>query len=221
MSSVIAAWRGRAHRIELCENLEADGITPHEKLISQAVAAGMPVQVLIRPREGNFVYTSDEVRTMTRSIRMARVMGAHGVVIGALTNTGMIDKEAMKRMMEETDGLSVTFHRAFDVCIDPKQALEDIIQMGCERLLTSGQACTAEEGIPLIRELVDQAAGRIIIMPGAGVNERNAMQILKQTGATEIHGSLRQGEVTSSRIVSAIVTEMEGRKTTDHKPHIY
>lgn len=207
IESVWAAKEGGAHRIELCEALELDGLTPSEVLIRQAIATGMPVQVLIRVREGNFVYSSEEVETMAVSIRLAKELGAHGVVIGALTPEGQVDKPAIARMMEEAEGMSVTFHRAFDVCRDPLQALEEIIALGCHRLLTSGQQHSAFAGIPLLRQLTTQAAGRIIIMPGAGVNPQNAMHILTETGATEIHGSLRRNGHTDTRMVQDVVEQ--------------
>lgn len=207
IESVWAAKEGGAHRIELCEALELDGLTPSEELIRQSIATGMPVQVLIRVREGNFVYSSEEVETMAASIRLAKELGAHGVVIGALTPEGQIDKPAIARMMEEAEGMSVTFHRAFDVCRDPLQALEEIIALGCHRLLTSGQQHSAFAGIPLLRQLTTQAAGRIIIMPGAGVNPQNAMHILTETGATEIHGSLRRNGHTDARMVRDVVEQ--------------
>lgn len=207
IESVWAAKEGGAHRIELCEALELDGLTPSEELIRQTIATGMPVQVLIRVREGNFVYSPEEVETMAASIRLAKELGAHGVVIGALTPEGQIDKPAIARMMEEAEGMSVTFHRAFDVCRDPLQALEEIIALGCHRLLTSGQQHSAFAGIPLLRQLTTQAAGRIIIMPGAGVNPQNAMHILTETGATEIHGSLRRNGHTDARMVQDVVEQ--------------
>ncbi len=209
LGSVMAAKAGHAHRIELCEALELDGLTPNAKLIQEAVESGVAVQVLIRLRAGDFVYTAEEIEIMAQSIRLAKSLGAHGVVIGALTPEGDIDKEAIRRLMQETEGLSVTFHRAFDVCRRPQKALEDIIALGCHRLLTSGQAPTAEAGIPLLRELVTQAAGRILIMPGAGVNPRNAMHILQETGATEIHGSLRKEGHTDAAMVQEVVDKME------------
>jgi copper homeostasis protein len=140
---------------------------------------------------------------MRNDIRLARKLGAAGVVIGALMPDGSIDEEATRCMMDETEGLSVTFHRAFDVCRKPEEALEKIISLGCHRLLTSGQAPTAELGIPMLKKLIEQADGRIIIMPGAGVNPQNASRILKETGALEIHGSLRRNGHTSAELVRA------------------
>ena len=203
LQSVRAAIEGGAHRVELCEALELDGLTPSEAMMEAAIGMGIPVQVLIRVREGDFVYSKDEICKMRNDIRLARKLGAAGVVIGALMPDGSIDEEAIRCMMDEAEGLSVTFHRAFDVCRKPEEALEKIISLGCHRLLTSGQATTAELGIPMLKKLVEQADGRIIIMPGAGVNPQNASRILEETGALEIHGSLRRNGHTSAELVRA------------------
>ncbi len=205
LQSVRAAIEGGAHRVELCEALELDGLTPSEAMMESAIGMGIPVQVLIRVREGDFVYNKDEICKMRNDIRLARKLGAAGVVIGALMPDGSIDEEAIRCMMDEAEGLSVTFHRAFDVCREPEEALEKIISLGCHRLLTSGQATTAEQGIPMLKKLVEQADGRIIIMPGAGVNPQNASRILEETGALEIHGSLRRNGHTSAELVRATI----------------
>lgn len=203
LQSVRAAIEGGAHRVELCEALELDGLTPSEAMMESAIGMGIPVQVLIRVREGDFVYNKDEICKMRNDIRLARKLGAAGVVIGALMPDGSIDEEAIRCMMDEAEGLSVTFHRAFDVCRKPEEALEKIISLGCHRLLTSGQAPTAELGIPMLKKLIEQADGRIIIMPGAGVNPQNASRILEETGAIEIHGSLRRNGHISAELVRA------------------
>ena len=208
LQSVCAAIEGRAHRVELCEALELDGLTPSEAMMESAIGMGIPVQVLIRVREGDFVYNKEEVCKMQHDIRIARKLGAAGVVIGALMPDGSIDEDAIHRMMDEAEGLSVTFHRAFDVCRNPEEALEKIISLGCHRLLTSGQAPTAEQGIPMLKKLVGQAGGRIIIMPGAGVNPQNVSRILEETGAIEIHGSLRKNGHTSTELVRATINHM-------------
>ena len=191
--SARAAAEGGAQRIELCRDLALDGLTPPREWIEEARSIeGLKLHVLIRPVVGGFVYDEPEFDLMREEIRMCRELGADGVVIGALTPEGDIDVEHLRSLMAEAQGMQVTFHRAFDVCRDPRQSLEDIISLGCDRLLTSGQQPTAEQGIPLLRELVKQAHGRIIIMPGAGVNPGNAAHILKETGATEIHSSARR-----------------------------
>ena len=209
LESVRAAKEGRAHRIELCRALEVDGLTPSKEMMEEAISLGIPVQVLIRPREGDFVYSEDEVETMLRDIRLAKKLAANGVVIGALRPDGSIDEGTIRRLVSESEGLSITFHRAFDVCSKPLEALEQIISLGCHRLLTSGQAPTAEQGIPMIKKLVEQSAGRLIIMPGAGVNVKNVHKILSETGVREIHGSLRKDGHTDSEQVRVITDILE------------
>lgn len=202
VASAKAAAEGGAQRIELCRDLELDGLTPPRAWIEEARRIeGLKLHVLIRPCEGGFVYDEAVFEQMREEIRMCRELGADGVVIGALTPEGDIDVEHLQPLIAEAEGIQVTFHRAFDVCRNPLQALEDIISLGCTRLLTSGQKPMAEQGIPLLRELVKQAQGRIIIMPGAGVNPGNAARILNETGASEIHSSARR-------------TDASGRKQT-------
>lgn len=214
LESVRAAIEGGAHRVELCSALELDGLTPSKETVESAMRMGIPVHVLIRVREGDFVYNEEELCRMQHDIRLAKECGAVGVVVGALTADGSIDIEAMRFLLDEADGLSITFHRAFDVCKNTSRALEQIISLGCHRLLTSGQAPTAEQGIPLLKQLVEQAAGRIIIMPGAGVNPQNASKILAETGATEIHGSLRKDGHTSAELVRATLASASFQETT-------
>ena len=205
MQSVLAAKAGGANRIELCRALDVDGLTPSKEMMEEAIGLGIPVQVLIRPREGNFVYNEAEVESMIRDIRLAKRLGANGVVIGALKPDGSIDEETIRYLVEAAKGLSITFHRAFDVCSQPLEALEQIIALGCHRLLTSGQAATAEQGIPLIKQLVELAGERLSIMPGSGVNPENACKILSETGAKEIHASLRKDGHTDAELVRAVV----------------
>ena len=187
---VLDAIRGGADRIELCSGLAEGGLTPSAAAIRFA-AARIPTNVLIRPRGGDFVYTRDELDLMADDIRTALQAGATGIVIGALTPEGEVDKEACSLLLEGAQGLDNTFHRAFDRAADPYQALEDIISLGFRRILTSGQAATALEGSPLIAELRRRAAGRILIMAGAGVSPANAAEILRLSGADEIHASAR------------------------------
>lgn len=192
LRSAQAAADGGAQRIELCRDLELDGLTPNTEMIRQArQIAGLRLHVLIRSREGDFVYNETEAQRMIQQIHEANRLGADGVVIGALTPHSDIDLPLCRRFVEAAAGMQITFHRAFDYCRSPLEALEQIISLGCHRLLTSGQCATAEAGIPLLRQLVTQADRRIIIMPGAGVTPQNARHILQATGATEIHGSLR------------------------------
>lgn len=193
VESAVAARDGGAQRIELCAALEVGGVTPSAGLIAEARKIdGLTLNVIIRPRGGDFLYNEYESACMEQDIRTCKQLGVDGVVIGALTPDGDIDTVLCKRLIAAANGMSITFHRAFDKCRDPKKALEELIVMGCDRVLTSGQAATAEAGIPLLKELVQQAGRRIIIMPGCGVNSNNAAAILSATGATEIHASARK-----------------------------
>lgn len=193
VESAIAARDGGAKRIELCAALEVGGVTPSAGLIAEArKIEGLILNVIIRPRGGDFLYNEYEVACMTEDIRTCKRLGADGVVIGALTADGDIDTATCKKLIEAAEGMSITFHRAFDMCRDPHKALEELVSLGCDRVLTSGQAPTAEAGILLLKQLVEKADGRIIIMPGCGVNSANAATILKDTGATEIHASARK-----------------------------
>ena len=193
VESAIAARDGGAQRIELCAALEIGGVTPSAGVITEArKVEGLVLNVIIRPRGGDFLYNGYEVACMEEDIRTCKRLGADGVVIGALTAEGDIDTATCKRLIAAADGMSITFHRAFDMCRNPKEALKQLISLGCHRVLTSGQAATAEAGIPLLKELVEQANGRIIIMPGCGVNSSNAAAILQSTGACEIHASARK-----------------------------
>lgn len=193
VESAIAARDGGAQRIELCAALEIGGVTPSAGIIAEArKVEGISLNVIIRPRGGDFLYNSYEAESMIYDIQLCKKLGVDGVVIGALTADGDIDTALCRRLIDAADGMSVTFHRAFDMCRNPQQALEEMIALGCDRVLTSGQATTAEAGIRLLKELVEQAAGRISIMPGCGVNSGNAARILQETGATEIHASARK-----------------------------
>lgn len=193
VESAIAARDGGAQRIELCAALEVGGVTPSAGLIAEArKIEGVVLNVIIRPRGGDFLYNGYEAACMEQDIRTCKQLGVDGVVIGALTADGDIDTTLCKRLIAAADGMGVTFHRAFDMCRDPQKALEELISLGCDRVLTSGQAATAQAGIPLLKGLVEQAAGRIIIMPGCGVNSSNAAAILQATGANEIHASARK-----------------------------
>ena len=206
LASVKRAIEGGADRIELCTALELDGLTPTREEIRQAVsmchANGVKVHVLVRSREGNFVYNESEVRQMSDEIVMSLEEGADGIVIGALTEDGALDIPtcqkwiAVAKEWQKEQGraeLGITFHRAFDVCNNPMQALEEIISMGCNRLLTSGQEPSAVKGIPMLKKLVEASEGRLCILAGAGVSAENYMQIVEEAGVTEVHGSFKGG----------------------------
>ena len=189
--AVARAVAAGAGRIELCERLEVGGVTPSEALIREAlaIAGDIPVNVLIRPREGNFVFNEEEAAQMLASIELCKRLGVNGVVIGALRPDGSVDMALMRRLMEAARPLSITFHRAFDECSDVFTALEDIISLGIDRLLTSGHCADAWEGRFVLCDLVARAAGRIVIMPGCGITPANLPVIAATTRATEFHGS--------------------------------
>ena len=191
VEEVLAAERAGAIRVELCGALSLGGITPSYGMIRSVIEArnSIAVNVLIRVREGGFCYSDVEIDAMCRDIEFCRQVGVDGVVIGALTPSGEIDMEACRRMMKSAEGMSVTFHRAFDVCSYGEKALEQIIELGCDRLLTSGMESSAEVGVKHISEFIKQAAGRIIIMPGAGINPSNIAWIETTTAATEFHST--------------------------------
>lgn len=190
--SLYAAAEAGATRIELCSALAEGGVTPSIGLIRQAVRLGIPeVNVLIRPRKGDFLYTEAEVALMEDDIREAVKAGAAGVVIGALTPDGEIDIPTMRRLIDAAGGVNITFHRAFDLCRDPYIALEEIIELGCTTLLTSGQAASALEGATLIAELRKIARGRIVILAGAGVRPANVAQLIALTGVDAVHSTCR------------------------------
>ena len=187
-SGAIAAERAGAHRVELCANLLEGGTTPSLGLMEATIArTKLPVQVMIRPRGGDFLYSEIEVDMMLRDIAAAKAARAGGVVFGCLTADGDIDASLTQRLIAAARPLSVTFHRAFDVARDPERALEILIGLGIERLLTSGQEPNALEGAPLIRRLIERTAGRLIVMPGGGITPRNVARVLRETGAAEIH----------------------------------
>ena len=242
LESVDAAVAGGARRIELCADLELDGLTPPMAWL-RAVKEQYPdltVHALIRPRDGDFVYSPEEAELMALQIEAALTFGADGIVVGCLTPDGEIDVPLMEYLISvissfnlatELDRsdlchaandshffpgparrVSVTFHRAFDRCRHPFKALEQLIGLGCDRILTSGQAPTAEEGTDLLRRLRRRAKGRILILPGGGVTPENAVRVLELTGCSEIHASASETvngkKVTSSEKVSAILRSL-------------
>lgn len=200
IAAVIAAKEGGAKRIELCSGLSEGGLTPSISLIRAAVATGIPeINVLIRPRPGDFLYSPLEIDVMEADIVEALKAGATGVVVGALCPDGKIDLETTRRLVKTARdtadklgrNVNITFHRAFDVSVDPRHSLEAVVALGCDCLLTSGMAATAEQGISVISDLVRRAEGRILIMAGAGINTSNAGRILSDTGVHAIHSTAR------------------------------
>lgn len=192
-TSCIEAQQGGASRVELCAGIPEGGTTPsYGEIRTAREKCSIDINVIIRPRGGDFLYSEAEIQSMLYDIEMAKQLKVHGVVFGCLTPDGDIDTTLLNRLVAAAKPeLSVSFHRAFDVCRDPFAALEQIIAAGCDRILTSGQQSNAVKGIPLIAELVTRAAGRIIIMPGCGVRENNIAEIEARTGAREFHTSAR------------------------------
>ena len=196
VESAVKAQEGGAYRVELCAGIPEGGTTPSfgEMRMARQLLQKTKLHVIIRPRGGDFLYSQLEQEIMLHDIKVARQLGADGVVFGCLTAEGNVDVQAMKKLMNAVGNMNVTFHRAFDMCRNPHEALEQIIELGCTRILTSGQEANAVKGIPLLKELVEQADGRIIIMPGCGVNPNNILQIAEETGASEFHFSGRTSQ---------------------------
>lgn len=176
-------------RIELCQNLEQGGITPYYGMIEYAIAYGIETHVLIRPRPGGFNYSEDEVEVMLREVINCRDMGAKGVVIGALTEAGEIDKEVVAEIIEKAKDMTVTFHRAFDDSFDWKKSMEILIDLNVDRILTSGMARNVEIGMPILEQMIKHADGRIEVMIGGGVNASNINKINKELNPDAIHFS--------------------------------
>ena len=186
--SAINAEAGGANRVELCDNLMEGGTTPSSGMIALTLErVTIPVMMMIRPRGGDFLYTDLEYEIMRRDIEEAKRLGVHGVVFGLLTADGKIDKDRTAKLIEEARPLRVTFHRAFDMTIDPFEALEDLIELGVDRILTSGQEPSTDKGIHLIAELVKRAGDRVIILPGCGIKEDNIRELVSKTGVQECH----------------------------------
>ncbi len=203
----ILAQAGGASRIELCEDLSCGGLTPSmQSIVRTLESVTIPVNVLVRPRKGGFVYSEEEIQSMLSSIRLCRRLGVNGVVVGALNPDGSVDKTTLGRLITEAGSLHITFHRAFDECADPFDALEDIISLGCERLLTAGHAHNVNDGTDVLKDLVAKAAGRIVVMPGSGVRPDNIQALEAFTGAKEFHSSSHGPDGrTSEEVVSRMV----------------
>lgn len=206
-AEAVEAQAGGARRVELCEDLSCGGVTPGRDNIESVLrSVDIPVNVLVRARGGVFVYSEAEIQEMVESVRMCRELGVNGVVVGALREDGSVDTEAVRRMIAEAGELQVTFHRAFDECAEPFKALEDIISLGCDRLLTAGHACNVNDGEETLKELNDKAGGRIIILAGSGVRPGNIGRLEKATGVSEFHSSSHGADGRTSRdVVSAMV----------------
>lgn len=198
--SALRAQEGGAQRVELCAALSEGGLSPsygEVKLARRLI--DIKLHVLVRPRSGDFLYSPLEEELMLEDIRQYLALGVDGFVLGALTPEGDVDRPLMEHLIRATEGRPVTFHRALDMCRAPLEALEDIIALGCQRVLSSGAAPTALQGAPLLRQLVERSAGRIRIMPGGGITPENIQQVALETGAHELHLSARSPVASAMR----------------------
>ena len=193
VEGALAAKEGGAQRIELCDNLVEGGTTPSLGMVRTAQQqAAIAVNVIIRPRGGDFYYSPLEFEVMRQDILAVKALGVNGVVIGLLLPDGSVDAARTRELIELARPLSVTFHRAFDLCRDPYEALEVLVQLGVDRILTSGQQASALKGAECIARLVQQAGERIIILGGGGVNAQNAAELVARTGLRELHFAARK-----------------------------
>jgi copper homeostasis protein len=214
MEAALAAERGGADRIELCANLDAGGTTPTAEMMRAArEQIQLPIFVMVRPRQGDFVYTDDEFAAMKRAIEFTKDSGMDGVVLGLLKEDFQVDVRRTRALVELARPMPVTFHRAFDECRDLEQALEDVVKTGATRLLTSGGKPTSPEGAEIIGKLTGQAANRITVMPGSGIHSGNVARVAAETGAREFHAGL--SGVVPHRGKDFIQFEMEVRKLAE------
>ena len=211
-TSAVAAQTGGADRLEVCGALASGGTTPSYGLVEQCVEElGLPVMMMIRPHDGGFVYQSSDIDTMLKDIRVAKSIGVHGVVFGVLTSKRELDQASCQRLMDATDSLETTFHRAFDLVPNPLNMLNDLERLGFDRVLTSGQQTTALAGYQLIQKLTQQADS-VEILAGAGITAENALELVEKTGVREIHASA--GILAENRQPHGNVSFGAGRKVT-------
>jgi copper homeostasis protein len=193
VDSVIASDRGGAQRVELCANLLEGGTTPSAGTIRAAREnAKIAINVMIRPRGGDFLYTDAEFVSMQHDIRIAKELGADGIVLGLLRADGTVDVERTRQLVELAKPLPVTFHRAIDVSRDLLEALEDVISTGAACVLTSGGQLSVVDGAAMVAKLIEAAKNRIVVMPGCGIRPDNILSILETTGADEVHVALAE-----------------------------
>ena len=216
ISSAIAAEKAGANRIELCENPYDGGTTPsYGTLKTVCEKISIPVFPIIRPRGGDFYYNDEEFEVMKKDIALCKELGFKGAVTGLLHKDGSIDIERTKQLVELAYPLQITFHRAFDRAKEPLAALEDVIKTGCARILTSGQKPNVLDATALVKELVLQAAGRIVILPGSGVRSNNIFQLAKETDAKEFHSSARKESASEMQFIVSSMNENLTNTTVD------
>jgi len=210
LEEALAAEHGGAGRVELCANLAEQGTTPVDEVLAACLGCvTVPVFPIIRPRAGTFVYDADEIETMLRQVHRARQLGAHGIVSGALRADGAVHREALAALQRAAAPLPFTFHRAFDVTRDQAEALDTLITLGVARVLTSGGATTALEGVPQIARLVQQAASRLIVIAGGSVRAHNVREIVERTNVQEVHARLKSVDAVRS-VVDALRRDNHG-----------
>lgn len=208
ITSALLAAKAGADRIELCDNAYDGGTTTSYgtlKTIREKIS--IPVFPIIRPHGGDFLYNDEEFEVMKKDVLLCKELGFDGVVIGLLNDDGTIDIKRTARLVDLAYPLEVTFHRAFDRAKKPMQALEDVIQCGCQRILTSGQKPAAPEGKELLKQLITKADDRIIIMPGSGVRSNNIKELARFTGAVEMHSSARKVVSTQMQFINEEMNE--------------
>jgi copper homeostasis protein len=216
IQSGIIAEKAGAARVELCDNPVEGGTTPSYGAIRQTrESISILLYPIIRPRAGNYFYDDHEFAIIKHDIAICKELGCNGISIGVQTINGEIDTERLKKIVEWAYPMGVTCNRAFDVAPDPFKALEDLVGAGCERVLTSGLKSAAPEAADVLHQLVQQAAGRIIIMPGAGINSGNIKKLMTETGAKEFHGSARKIQPNPVQFSNAAVLDFGNVYITD------
>lgn len=217
LASALEAQLGGADRVELCDNLKEGGTTPsYATLVKARELLQLQLYPIIRPRGGDFLYSDLELEIMREDIRFAKQLGCDGVVIGLLKKDGSIDAAGTGRLVEEAWPLGVTFHRAFDLCRNPEESLETLIELGIERILSSGQRRTAQEGAEQLARWHQQAAGRIRIMAGSGVRPHNIADIRKRSGIEEFHSSAQRSIPSQMDYRNKEALMSEGGKEYEH-----
>lgn len=198
MASVLNAIKGKAHRIELCQDLLADGLSPSSEFLEEVTAVcKLPIHVLVRPRAGNFFYNSKEIEQIEKDIERIKKFPIQGIVIGALNKDGSLAIELLNKWKKMCPNLDFTFHRAFDVVKDPEEAVRQLIRLGYNRILTSGTESKASEGLDLLKKLNSKYSNQITLMPGGGINQKNVHQFL-EAGFKQIHLSAKDENETFS-----------------------
>ncbi|XVJ68092.1 MAG: copper homeostasis protein CutC [Lacibacter sp.] len=225
IESCLLIEQAGAHRIELCDNPADGGTTPSYGFLKQArEKTSLDLYPMIRPRGGDFLYNDEEFHMMKKDVQLCKELGCEGIVIGLLNSDGTVDHKRTAELVELAYPMGVTFHRAFDRVRDGMEALETLINIGCERILTSGLTPNVTEGISFLTDLVKAADERIIIMPGSGVRSSNIAVLAQQTGATEFHTSARTtiasrmnylNPAMNEELKSLIVDEEEVKKTIE------